>query len=260
MTAHWQHEKELIDAIRDAQAARSRSARRGRACRARRRSGAGRRDPLRPHPRAREELEARRRALERAAGDRQVAEGRGRPRRTSPRSSRKWTGIPVCRCMEGEMQKLIHMEERAARAGGRAGRGGAGGGQCGAALARGTADPNRPIGSFLFLGPTGVGKTELARALADFLFDDERAMVRIDMSEYQERHTVSRLSARRPATSATRRAGSSPRRSAAARTASCCSTRWRRRTPTCSTSCCSCSTTAGSPTARAAPSTSGTRS
>ncbi len=105
----------------------------------------------------------------------------------------KWTGIPVARLMEGEMDKLVHLEDalherivdqaeavqavsnaiRRARAG--------------------LSDPNRPIGSFIFLGPTGVGKTELARALADFLFDDERAMVRIDMSEYQERHAVSRL-------------------------------------------------------------------
>jgi ATP-dependent Clp protease ATP-binding subunit ClpB len=105
----------------------------------------------------------------------------------------KWTGIPVSRLMEGEMAKLVHMEEvlhervigqddavqavanaiRRSRAG--------------------LSDPNRPIGSFLFLGPTGVGKTELARTLADFLFDDERAMVRIDMSEYQEKHNVSRL-------------------------------------------------------------------
>ena len=104
-----------------------------------------------------------------------------------------WTGIPVSRLLEGEMQKLMHMEERLhqrvvgqdeavdvvsnavrrARAG--------------------LQDPNRPIGSFIFLGPTGVGKTELARALAEFLFNDENAMVRIDMSEYQEKHTVSRL-------------------------------------------------------------------
>ena len=102
----------------------------------------------------------------------------------------KWTGIPVSRLMEGEMQKLIHLElalhERVV-------------GQDAAVTAvanairrarAGLQDPNRPIGSFLFLGPTGVGKTELARALADFLFDDERAMVRIDMSEYQERHTA----------------------------------------------------------------------
>jgi ATP-dependent Clp protease ATP-binding subunit ClpB len=105
----------------------------------------------------------------------------------------KWTGIPVTRLMQGEVEKLVHTEEnlrqrvvgqdhalaaiantvRAARAG--------------------LQDPNRPLGSFLFLGPTGVGKTETARALAEFLFDDEHAMVRIDMSEYQERHTVSRL-------------------------------------------------------------------
>src|SRR5919108_675374 len=104
-----------------------------------------------------------------------------------------WTGIPVARLMEGEMAKLLRMEEalhervvgqdpavsavanaiRRARAG--------------------LSDPNRPIGSFVFLGPTGVGKTELARALAEYLFDDERAMVRIDMSEYQERHAVARL-------------------------------------------------------------------
>ena len=105
----------------------------------------------------------------------------------------RWTGIPVSRLLEGETQKLLHMEERLhkrvigqedavtvisnavrrARAG--------------------LQDPNRPIGSFIFLGPTGVGKTELARALAEFLFDDEHAMIRIDMSEYQEKHTVSRL-------------------------------------------------------------------
>jgi ATP-dependent Clp protease ATP-binding subunit ClpB len=105
----------------------------------------------------------------------------------------RWTGIPVSKLLEGETQKLIRMEEglhqrvvgqddavrvvsnavRRARAG--------------------MQDPNKPIGSFIFLGPTGVGKTELARALAEFLFDDERAMIRIDMSEYQEKHTVSRL-------------------------------------------------------------------
>jgi ATP-dependent Clp protease ATP-binding subunit ClpB len=105
----------------------------------------------------------------------------------------KWTGIPVTRLMEGEMHKLVHLEEllhqrvvgqdaavtvvanaiRRSRAG--------------------LSDPNRPIGSFMFLGPTGVGKTELARALASFLFDDEKAVVRIDMGEYSEKHSVSRL-------------------------------------------------------------------
>ncbi|HEX3037097.1 MAG TPA: ATP-dependent chaperone ClpB [Thermodesulfobacteriota bacterium] len=105
----------------------------------------------------------------------------------------KWTGIPVSRLMEGEIEKLIHMEERLSKRVV---------GQEEAitavsnALRRsraGLSDPKRPIGSFIFLGPTGVGKTELARALAEFMFDDENAMVRIDMSEYMEKHTVSRL-------------------------------------------------------------------
>ena len=105
----------------------------------------------------------------------------------------QWTGVPVSKLMEGEMQKLLrleeHLHERVI-------------GQDDAVSAisnairrsrAGLSDPNRPIGSFLFLGPTGVGKTELARALAEFMFDDERAMVRIDMSEYMEKHSVSRL-------------------------------------------------------------------
>ena len=105
----------------------------------------------------------------------------------------RWTHIPVSRLMEGEIQKLIRMEERLhQRVVGQE--------EAIAAVANairraraGLQDPNRPLGSFIFLGPTGVGKTELARALAEFLFDDEQAMVRIDMSEYQEKHTVSRL-------------------------------------------------------------------
>ncbi|MDC2986287.1 AAA family ATPase [Actinomycetota bacterium] len=105
----------------------------------------------------------------------------------------KWTGVPMAKLMESEMTKLVHLEEslhqRVI-------------GQHDAVTAvanavrrsrAGISDPNRPIGSFMFLGPTGVGKTELARALAEFLFDDERAMVRIDMGEYMEKHTVSRL-------------------------------------------------------------------
>ena len=105
----------------------------------------------------------------------------------------KWTGVPVSRLLEGEVAKLVRMEdvlhERVV-----------GQDEAVSAVANairrsraGLSDPNRPIGSFLFLGPTGVGKTELARSLADFLFDDERAMVRIDMSEYMEKHAVSRL-------------------------------------------------------------------
>ena len=105
----------------------------------------------------------------------------------------KWTGIPVSRMLEGEVEKLIHMEERLKQRVV---------GQNDAIVAvsnavrrarAGLQDPNRPIGSFIFMGPTGVGKTELARALAEFLFDDEQAMVRIDMSEFMEKHSVARL-------------------------------------------------------------------
>ncbi|HEV8393785.1 MAG TPA: ATP-dependent chaperone ClpB [Vicinamibacterales bacterium] len=105
----------------------------------------------------------------------------------------KWTGIPVSRLMEGEVQKLIQMEARLhARVVGQDDAMTAVANAIRRARA-GLQDPNRPLGSFIFLGPTGVGKTELARALAEFLFDDEHAMIRIDMSEYQEKHTVSRM-------------------------------------------------------------------
>ncbi|MBN2034406.1 MAG: ATP-dependent chaperone ClpB [Deltaproteobacteria bacterium] len=105
----------------------------------------------------------------------------------------KWTGIPVSKLMEGEKEKLINMEERIEqRVVGQ--RGGIIAVANAVRRARsGLQDPNRPIGSFIFMGPTGVGKTELARALAEFLFDDERYMVRLDMSEYMEKHSVARL-------------------------------------------------------------------
>ncbi len=105
----------------------------------------------------------------------------------------KWTGIPVTRLLEGEKQKLLHMEERLAQRV-------VGQEEAIQAVSNavrrarsGLQDPDRPLGSFIFLGPTGVGKTELARALAEFLFDSEQAMIRLDMSEYMEKHTVSRL-------------------------------------------------------------------
>jgi ATP-dependent Clp protease ATP-binding subunit ClpB len=105
----------------------------------------------------------------------------------------KWTGIPVGRLLEGEIEKLVHMEERLRQRV-------VGQDPALATVANairrsrsGLADPNRPIGSFLFMGPTGVGKTELARALAEFLFDDERAIIRLDMSEYMEKHSVARM-------------------------------------------------------------------
>jgi ATP-dependent Clp protease ATP-binding subunit ClpB len=138
------------------------------------------------------QLEEQNKALEEAQSDRKMLKEEVDEEDVAEVVS-TWTGIPVARLMEGEMAKLMRMEEsihervvaqneavtavanaiRRARAG--------------------LSDPDRPIGSFIFLGPTGVGKTELARALAEFLFDDERAMVRIDMSEYQEQHTVARL-------------------------------------------------------------------
>ena len=190
MKAHWQAEKEAIAAIR---ALKEELEAKGPSS-ASRPWSEGRRDPLRPDPRAR------------APG----GGGQRRPRRPPWRHPQKmlkeevdeddiaevvakWTGVPVSRLMEGEVAKLVRMEdvlhERVI-----------GQDEAVAAVANairrsraGLSDPNRPIGSFLFLGPTGVGKTELARTLADFLFDDERAMVRIDMSEYMEKHTVARL-------------------------------------------------------------------
>ena len=138
------------------------------------------------------EIELRTRALEQVApGERMLKEEVDED--DIAKIISKWTGVPVTKLLEGEMQKLLHLEndlharvigqEKAVTA-------------IAAAIRRsraGLSDPERPIGSFLFLGPTGVGKTELARALAYTLFDDERAMVRIDMSEYMDKHTVSRL-------------------------------------------------------------------
>jgi ATP-dependent Clp protease ATP-binding subunit ClpB len=105
----------------------------------------------------------------------------------------KWTGIPVSKMLEGEMQKLVTMEQRLSQRV-------IGQDEALEAVANavrraraGLQDPNRPVGSFIFLGPTGVGKTETARALAEFLFDDERAMIRLDMSEYMEKHAVARM-------------------------------------------------------------------
>jgi ATP-dependent Clp protease ATP-binding subunit ClpB len=105
----------------------------------------------------------------------------------------KWTGIPVSKLMEGEKEKLLNMEERLEQRVVGQGKGIIAVANAVRRARSGLQDPNRPIGSFIFMGPTGVGKTELARALAEFLFDDEQYMVRIDMSEYMERHSVARL-------------------------------------------------------------------
>jgi ATP-dependent Clp protease ATP-binding subunit ClpB len=192
MRAHWEREKAHIDRIR--QIASDLEAARAEAERAERDGDLERAAELRygrlvELARQMEEEEAKlaelqkdRKMLKEEVDEEDVAE-----------VVSKWTGIPVSRLMEGEMQKLVRMEDalhervvdqvEAVQAVSNAIR----------RTRAGLSDPNRPIGSFIFLGPTGVGKTELARALAEFLFDDERAMVRIDMSEYQERHTVSRL-------------------------------------------------------------------
>ncbi len=128
-------------------------------------------------------------------------------RKTSPQVVSRWTGVPVSKLLEGEMQKLLHLEDELHKRV-------IGQDEAVKAVAEavmrarsGLKDPNRPIGSFIFLGPTGVGKTELARALAEFLFDDEKAMIRIDMSEYQEKHTVARLIGRPQVTSDTKKGG-----------------------------------------------------
>ncbi len=192
LTAHWQLEKDAIDRIRttkqeieDIRAESERAERAGDLQRAAElRYG---RLPELQHrleeAQARlEELHGEMRLLTEEVGEEDIAEVVSR-----------WTGIPVAKLMEGEVEKLVHLEEHlhhrvvgqdeAVRAVANAIR----------RSRAGLSDPHRPIGSFLFLGPTGVGKTELARALAEFLFDDERAMVRIDMSEYMEKHAVSRL-------------------------------------------------------------------
>jgi ATP-dependent Clp protease ATP-binding subunit ClpB len=192
MRAHWQREKDHIDRIRALKTEMEEA--RGEAERAERDGDLERAAELRygrlvdldkqieQENAQLAEIQSDRKMLKEEVDDEDVAE-----------VVSKWTGIPVTKLMTGEMQKLVHLEDelhqrvvdqqeavdavanaiRRSRAG--------------------LSDPNRPIGSFLFLGPTGVGKTELARALAEVLFDDEHAMIRIDMSEYQERHTVSRL-------------------------------------------------------------------
>jgi ATP-dependent Clp protease ATP-binding subunit ClpB len=192
MKAHWQQEKERIDRIRslksDIEAAR------GEFERAEREGDLERAAELRfgRLVQLEKDLEAENARLEEIQRERKMLNEEVTEEDVAEVVS-AWTGIPVSRLMEGELQKLLHLE-------GALHRRVVGQDEAVSAVANairrsraGLSDPNRPIGSFLFLGPTGVGKTELARALAEFLFDDERAIVRLDMSEYQERHTVSRL-------------------------------------------------------------------
>jgi ATP-dependent Clp protease ATP-binding subunit ClpB len=193
MTAEWQREKESVDQV--GQVKEELEQKRGEAERAQRagdlqRAGELTYGEIPELERRIEELEAQ--AAEVDQGEFQFLENKVTAEHIAEVVG-NWTGIPVARLLEGEVEKLVHMEERlhdrvigqdeaidAVSAAIRRSRAGLG-------------DPDRPIGSFLFLGPTGVGKTELARALAEFLFDSTDAMIRIDMSEYMEKHAVSRL-------------------------------------------------------------------
>lgn len=192
MIAHWQNEKEAITAIRQIKERIEEA--RIEAEKAEREGDLERAAQLRYGELVEltKELEARQARLDELQKDRKMLKEEVDDEDVAEVVSR-WTGIPVSKLMEGEVQKLVHMEENLHRRV-------VGQDEAVSAVANairrsrsGLSDPNRPIGSFLFLGPTGVGKTELAKALAEFLFDDEKAMVRIDMSEYQEKHTVSRL-------------------------------------------------------------------
>jgi ATP-dependent Clp protease ATP-binding subunit ClpB len=192
MKAHWSQEKEAIDVLRSLKAQIEEV--KGEAERAERDGDLGRAAELRygnlvelqkqlEDSNARlSELQGERKFLKEEVDEEDIAEVVAR-----------WTNIPVAKLMEGEVEKLVRMEEGLHRRV-------VGQDEAVEAVSNairrarsGLSDPNRPVGSFMFLGPTGVGKTELARALAEFLFDDERAVVRIDMSEYMERHAVSRL-------------------------------------------------------------------
>jgi len=192
LTAHWQLEKDAIDGIRltkqgieDARAQADRAERSGdleEAAELRYGQLPSLERDLADRQTNLETLQADRKMLKEEVDEEDVAEVVSR-----------WTGIPVARLMEGEVQKLVRLEEHLHKRV-------VGQDEAVESVANairrsraGLSDPHRPIGSFMFLGPTGVGKTELARALAAFLFDDERAMVRLDMSEYMEKHTVSRL-------------------------------------------------------------------
>jgi len=192
MKAHWQTEKEAIqkiqhtkEEIENAKAEEERAIREGdysKAGEIRHGTLVKLTSVLEEENKKLEEIQGERKMLKEEVDEEDIAE-----------VVAKWTGIPVSKLMQGEVEKLLHMEENLRKRVV---------GQDEAIVAvsnsvrrarAGLQDPNRPIGSFIFMGPTGVGKTELARTLAEFLFDDEDAMIRLDMSEYMERHSVSRL-------------------------------------------------------------------
>jgi len=192
MTAHWQAEKSAIDAIREHKGRLEE--RRSEADRLERDGDLAGSSAIRygELPAIQQQIDEATAALDKLQADQRFLKEEVDAEDVAEVVSR-WTGVPVSRLLEGEVQKLVRMEDQlharvvgqddAVRAVSNAIR----------RSRSGLSDPNRPIGSFLFLGPTGVGKTELARALAEFLFDDQRAMVRVDMSEYMEKFSVSRL-------------------------------------------------------------------
>ncbi|MDO8690072.1 MAG: AAA family ATPase, partial [Dehalococcoidia bacterium] len=192
MKAHWQGEKESIQSIRQIrekmeqtrleEERAERSADYGTAAQLKYGTMIGLEHQLRDAEASLGQLQSSRKLLKEEVDEEDIAQ-----------VVSKWTGIPVSKMMEAEVEKLVHMEDRLSHRV-------VGQGEAISAVANavrraraGLQNPDRPIGSFIFMGPTGVGKTELARALAEFLFDDEQAMVRLDMSEYMEKHTVSRL-------------------------------------------------------------------
>ena len=192
LKAHWENEKKAIQAIRDVKQKIEETHQQ--MAEAERKGDLGRAAELKygALPALQKQLEAENKKLSELQTQRRMLKEEVDAEDIAHVVS-KWTNIPVSKLLEAEMQKLVHMEERlrqrvvgqeeAVRAVSNAVR----------RARSGLQDPNRPIGSFLFAGPTGVGKTELARALAEFLFDDEQAMVRLDMSEYMEKHSVARL-------------------------------------------------------------------
>jgi ATP-dependent Clp protease ATP-binding subunit ClpB len=192
LKAHWQREKAAIQKIREIKEKIERT--RFEIDEVTRQGNLGRAAELRygTLPELERELETENRALAELQAKQRMLKEEVEPEDVAQVVA-KWTGVPVSRLLEGEIEKLLHIEDRLRQRVV---------GQDEALLLvanavrrsrAGLGDPRRPIGSFLFMGPTGVGKTELARALAEFLFDDEKAMVRIDMSEYMEKHAVSRL-------------------------------------------------------------------
>lgn len=192
MKAHWQNEKDAISAIRDIKARIEET--KQQEITAERSGDLGRAAELKHGeiPKLQHELEEMDHRLNDLQKDQKMLKEEVDEEDIAEVVS-KWTGVPITRMMEGEMQKLVNMENRLEQRV-------IGQDEAVTAVANavrraraGLQDPNRPIGSFIFMGPTGVGKTELARALAEFLFDDEHAMIRVDMSEFMEKHSVARL-------------------------------------------------------------------